>query len=295
MKTLIFGEAMLEYSAAPHPGGMRFGGDTLNTAIHMARLGCDVAYVTAVGDDPLSDALVDAWAAEGVDTRFVLRHPVRSPGIYAIHNDEEGERSFLYWREKSAARAMFDLPQIEDALDSARNVDLLYFSLISLAIIPADARKRMLSIAKIVIERGGMVAYDSNFRPRLWPDRETALKVSHAAMACTTIGLPTFEDEIALSGAGCDHSDIIDRWLAAGCSEVVVKAGKDGCHLKALDRAKMHFPSKPVSVVDTTGAGDAFNAGFLAARIQGRTVDEAIDQAQQLAARVIGQVGAIPA
>ena len=109
MTTFIFGEAMLEYHS--HGGaGLRYGGDTLNTAIHLARAGHEVAYVTAVGTDPISDALVNAWRAEGIDTRHVLRHPNRSPGIYAIHLDEEDERSFLYWRDRSAAREMFALP-----------------------------------------------------------------------------------------------------------------------------------------------------------------------------------------
>ena len=103
MTTFIFGEAMLEYHS--HGGaGLRYGGDTLNTAIHLARAGHDIAYVTAVGTDPISDALVAAWAAEGIDTRHVLRHPDRNPGIYAIYLDEQGERSFLYWRDRSAAR-----------------------------------------------------------------------------------------------------------------------------------------------------------------------------------------------
>jgi 2-dehydro-3-deoxygluconokinase len=232
----------------------------------------------------LSNALVEAWAEEGIDTRFVLRHPVRSPGIYAIHNDDQGERSFLYWRDKSAARAMFDLPQIEEALDAARHADLLYFSLVSLAIIPTDARRRLLAAAAMLVERGGMVGYDSNYRPRLWPDRETAAKVSNAAMACVTIGMPTFEDEIALSEETVDPDLIADRWLAAGCSEVAVKAGKDGCFLKTTDREVQHFPSMSKAVADTTGAGDAFNAGYLAARIAGQPMETAIDQAQQLAA-----------
>lgn len=294
MKTVIFGEAMFEYTSTPRPGGLRYGGDTLNTAIHMARLGSDVAYVTALGDDPLSDALVEAWAEEGIDTRFVLRHPVRSPGIYAIHNDNQGERSFLYWRDKSAARAMFDLPHIDEALHAARHADLLYFSLVSLAIIPADARRRLLAAAAASVERGGMVGFDSNYRSRLWPDRETAAKVSNAAMACATIGMPTLEDEFALSNETGDPDLIANNWLAAGCREVTVKAGKDGCFLKAIDREMQHFPSASKAVVDTTGAGDAFNAGYLAARIAGQPIEAAIDQAQQLAAKVVAQPGAIP-
>jgi len=101
-------------------------------------MGYRVAYVTAVGSDPISDALVASWAAEGVDTSFVLRHPSRSPGIYAIHLDSRGERTFLTWRDHSAAREMFALPGMQAALEEARTAELLYFSLISLAILPQE-------------------------------------------------------------------------------------------------------------------------------------------------------------
>ena len=126
MTIFVFGEAMLEYHGSGG-NGLRYGGDTLNTAIHLARMGHDVAYVTALGTDAISDALVAAWKREGVDTRFILRHPSRQPGIYAIHVDETGERSFLYWRDQSAARAMFDLPEMAAALTAAERASLLYF------------------------------------------------------------------------------------------------------------------------------------------------------------------------
>ena len=168
MTIFIVGEAMLEYHSGGALGGLRYGGDTLNTAIHMARMGMDVAYVTALGSDPISDALIDLWQGEGIDTRFVLRHPDRNPGIYAINVDSEGERSFLYWRNKSAASDMFSLPKIGAAMNAASRGHLLYYSLITLAILPPSARGQLFDTARSVKAGGGMVAYDSNFRASLW-------------------------------------------------------------------------------------------------------------------------------
>lgn len=292
MKTFIFGEAMLEYHG--HGGnGLRFGGDTLNTAVHMARRGCDVAFVTAVGVDPISDALVAAWRAEGIDTSHVHRHPDRSPGIYAIHLDEQGERSFLYWRDRSAAREMFDMPGMAESLNRAGECDLVYFSLITLAIIGDDGREQLLNLAHERKGAGRHVAYDSNFRPALWPDLGLAREVSTNAMHSATIGLPTDVDERELHGTVHSEVEIANRWVEAGCGEVIVKAGERGCVTRSGLQPCRYYPASCVEVVDSSGAGDAFNAGFLASRMSGTDASDAIAAGQALAAETIGHHGAI--
>lgn len=126
---------MLELSQDSSGWRLGYGGDTLNTAIHLARAGVDTAYLTALGSDPFSDDMKRQWTAEGLDTTLVLTNSARNPGLYAITNDEAGERSFTYWRGESAARGLFACAGIEEALDKATQADLLGFSLITLAII----------------------------------------------------------------------------------------------------------------------------------------------------------------
>lgn len=293
MATFIFGEAMLEYHS--HGGsGLRYGGDTLNTAIHLARAGHEIAYVTAVGTDPVSDALVAAWAAEGIDTRHVLRHPARNPGIYAIHLDARGERSFLYWRDRSAAREMFDLPGMRDALDEAASAKLVYFSLISLAIAEGEGRDRLIGLAASRKAAGAAVAYDSNFRPALWPSLGIAETISQKAMSACTIGLPTNSDERELWKSDAPEDEIARRWLAAGCDLVAVKAGEEGCVLaRNTDSEPVAFGTRSTEVVDSSGAGDAFNGGFLGAWLDGSPVEEAVEAGQALARRTLGHQGAV--
>ena len=93
-----------------------FGGDTLNTAVYLARLGTPVDYITALGDDSWSDELIAAWKAEGVGTSRILRLPGRLPGLYIIQTDLKGERRFSYWRETSAARLLFQAPEARASL-----------------------------------------------------------------------------------------------------------------------------------------------------------------------------------
>ncbi len=294
MSIFIFGEAMLEYHSHGGANGLRYGGDTLNTAIHMARMGLDVAYVTALGTDPVSDALVMAWADEGIDTRHILRHPTRSPGIYAIHVDGNGERSFLYWRNQSAARDMFALPEMAKVLEEVGKASLLYFSLISLAILPEEGRNALLDLARSVRSNGGKVAYDSNFRRNLWQSMDEARYNSDLAIGVSDIGLPTNIDEQLLCDESLLESRIAMRWHEKGCAEIIVKAGENGCLYSDGSTAARHFDAQRVAVVDSSGAGDAFNAGFLASRHKGCDVEAAVQSGQQLAAWVIQRSGAIP-
>lgn len=293
MTTFIFGEAMLEYHS--HGGaGLRYGGDTLNTAIHLARAGHDVAYVTAVGTDPISDALVDAWQAEGVDTRHVLRHPERSPGIYAIHLDQHGERSFLYWRDRSAAREMFELPGMSAALEEAEDARLIYFSLISLAVISDQGRNRLFELCAKRKSAARPIAYDSNFRPALWSSLDNAQSVSKMAVESATIGLPTNSDERDLWQSSECELDIANRWLASDLDIVAVKAAEKGCVIGKSDGVgPAAMKATPVDVVDSSGAGDAFNAGFLSCWLRNQPLAQCVESGQALARRTLGHQGAI--
>jgi 2-dehydro-3-deoxygluconokinase len=295
MKVAIIGEAMLEYRSQPRTAcGLTYGGDTLNTAIHMVRAGCETAYVTVLGRDPLSDALAKDWQCEGLDTRFVLRHATKQPGIYAIHVDSLGERSFTYWRDDSAARTLFDVPDIDLARDYVADADLLYFSHISLAILPTTGREALLDLANLVRARGGQVAYDSNFRPGLWDQVQSALTWSNSAIATASIGLPTAEDEQTMLGAEMTGEDITRRWQALGCREVIVKRGPAGPVIAADGISPFTYPCDPLPMVDSSGAGDAFNAGYLLARLRGQSPKAAAQCGHELAAWVISKPGAIP-
>ncbi|MGE8133878.1 sugar kinase [Novosphingobium subterraneum] len=290
MRAVLVGEAMLELSQDGSLWRLAYGGDTLNTAIHLARSGVKTAYLTALGTDPFSADIKAQWAAEGLDTTLVLAHPARNPGLYAITCDDAGERSFTYWRGESAARALFDCDGIEAALAHAEAADLLAFSLISLAILPENGREALLALAGKVRAKGGLVAFDGNYRPRLWPDRATAHAARDAAIAVASIGLPTLEDETLLSGES-DAAAVAAHWQALGCAETLVKLGAQGCR---LPDGQILAPTQVLKPVDTSGAGDAFNAGYLGARLRGEPVAQAAKVGHALAGWTIMRRGAIP-
>ena len=290
-RIVCIGEAMLELSRKGEGWGLGYGGDTLNTAIHLARAGHDVAYLTAIGSGPLSAELTSQWAAEGIDTSLVLTHPTRGTGLYAISTDDAGERSFSYWRDTSAAREMFVLDAVDEAMKNAEWTDLLVFSLISLAILPPEGRKHLLGLASLVRANGGKVAFDGNYRPRLWANAEEASAARDAAIACADVGLPTLEDEVVLSGES-DVEAVAAHWANLGCTETIVKLGAQGCR---LPDGTMLQPPEILQPVDTSGAGDAFNGGYLSARFNGASVEDAAIAGHRLAGWCVMRRGAIPA
>ena len=289
-RIVLAGEAMLELSRDGSGWRLGFGGDTLNTAIHLARAGCDVAYLTAIGSDPLSADLKTRWRGEGLDTALVLDHPARATGLYAIATDGAGERSFTYWRDSSAAREMFALPAMAGAANAAAGADLFAFSLISLAVLPDAGREALLALAARVRDGGGRVAFDGNYRPRLWADAGEARAWRDRAVALADIGLPTLEDEVLLGAA--DAAGVARHWQALGCAECVVKLGAAGCR---LPDGTIIAPPAVLAPVDTSGAGDAFDAGYLDARLNASPPEVAALCGHALAGWTIMRPGAIPA
>lgn len=281
---------MVELS--PQHGGwhVHYGGDTLNVALHLTRLGHRTAYFTALGSDPFAGRMRAEWAREGMDVSLVLTHPTRTTGLYAIATDAAGERHFSYWRGESAARAVFACEGIERAEQEAREADLLFFSLISLAILPEDGRERLIALAEEVRAAGGDVAFDSNYRPRLWESQDTARAWCDRAITAANVGLPTLEDDRAL-GTGDTPEAIAAYWRERGAREVTVKLGIEGC---LLPNGEVMPPPASLTPLDTSGAGDAFDAGYLAARLRGALPHEAALHGQKLAGWTVMRQGAIP-
>lgn len=295
----VIGECMLEVSRLPQdsaagalPAALSYGGDTLNTSVYLARLGTTVDYVTALGDDNMSAWMIDQWKAEHVGCHLVQRHAGSVPGLYMIEVDEHGERSFLYWRKDSPATKLFDdLEGAEHLFSLLSSFSCIYFSGITLALYKAPALERLFAFLKGYRATGGKVFFDGNYRPKLWTSRAEAEEVYREIYSLTDIALPTIEDEQMVFGNETPDA-IIDRIQGWGVDEVVLKMGGKGC-LVSTAEARELIESNKVKVVDTTSAGDSFNAGYLASRMSGSDASEAARDGHKLASVVIQHRGAI--
>lgn len=289
MRILAVGEGMVEFTREAACWKQGFGGDALNTAVHFARFGHDVAFASALGKDPFSQDLRAAWQAEGIDLDLVAIDPQRQCGIYFVATDDAGERSFTYWRSQSAARNMMGLLS-ERLAEAAAQADLLYLSLISVAILPEADREVLLGIVREAKAASTRFAFDSNFRPILWEGISVAAKWSEAFSGVADFGFPTIDDELAL-GTAADAEGVANAWVERGCAEVVVKLGAAGCML--MNGEIVPAPLQP-KVVDTSGAGDSFNAAYLSSRLCGQSAAGAAKRANTMASWIVGQKGALP-
>lgn len=291
---VVIGEGMLELSRAGKEGlyAMRSAGDALNVAIYLARLGCAVRFLTALGTDSYSRSMRLEWADEGIDTSLVLTHPERRPGLYIIETDAHGERQFHYWRDQSAARSLFACEGIEEALDNAARAALVYVSGITLSLYGRAGRARLIALCARARERGARVAFDTNYRPRGWSSPQAAREAIAEFAHSVDIAMPTLEDEHMLYGDVSAES-VRARWLSLGAAEVVVKMGARGALVDDVGGPREIMGAVVIKPVDTTGAGDSFNAAYLYRRLSHATPVEAARSANQLGAAVVGYHGAV--
>jgi 2-dehydro-3-deoxygluconokinase len=293
IRLLAIGEVMAEIRSQDDGFAVGFAGDTYNTAVYAARrLGASgqVGYVTRIGREPLSMALLDHASAEGLDVSHVALDASRNIGIYAVATDAHGERSFSYWRSDSAARQLLAAEETALVMPQA---EIIYLSGITLAILTPAARTRMFEmLAETRAVRGTKIAFDSNFRPALWEDHATARETMDRMWQLTDIALPSIDDEMALYALDSEAAAIA-KFAARDWKGIAIKRGVRGPISPLL--APGELPDFPLAtrVVDTTAAGDSFNGGYLAAFLDGADEAERLIAGHRLAAEVVAAPGAI--
>ncbi|ADU67459.1 sugar kinase [Pantoea sp. At-9b] len=298
-KIAIIGECMIELSEKGENIKRGFGGDTLNTAVYLARQSATeqlrVDYVTALGTDSFSDQMIAAWQQEQVQTGLIQRLDNKMPGLYFIETDEHGERTFWYWRSDAAARYWLDSPQSDAICQQLAHYDYLYLSGISLAILPAASREKLMALLSACRQNGGKVIFDNNYRPRLWADKTSAQQAYAAMLQHTDIAFLTLDDEHLLWGEQPLEA-VLTRTRNAGVQEIVIKRGAESCLVSVGASPLYDVPAIKLAkekVIDTTAAGDSFSAGYLALRLQGAAPDAAAARGHLTASTVIQHRGAI--
>ncbi|WP_448212943.1 sugar kinase [Colwellia sp. MEBiC06753] len=310
----IIGECMVEISGQPF-AIMRqsFGGDSINTAIYLRQLlsakcsgeqesgeqvaaqknsPAQVSYITVMGEDSLSQAIIDKWQDYNLDTQFVLTNPNKNVGLYLIQTDEHGERDFHYWRNDSAAKYLMQHSGIEQVLSAIGHYQACYLSGISIAILPDEDKTLLINALKKLKAQGVKIVFDSNYRPRLWQSVEQTKSCYREMYQLADLLLLTFDDEQAVWG---DQSvaDCAMRLSEFTPPELVIKDGANGCFYIAGEINQHITTSKVNEIKDTTAAGDSFNAGFLAGWLKQLSPEICGRWGNQLAGQVIQQQGAI--
>lgn len=289
-----FGEAMVEFFNRGDDCWRRgFAGDSLNVAWALRALlpkSYPVEYVTRVGEDGVSSDFVEFLEESDLGTGCISRDSNRTLGLYTIKTDEQGERSFDYWRSQSAAKCLADDPRaLEQAL---AGFGWVYLSGISAAIIESRGRMNLLKVIESLRTQGVKFAYDPNFRPKLWSSLDEMRDFTQQMTRLSSLVMPTFDDELAAFGDSTPEATA-ERLLSGGAEQVVVKNGTQPTLVANHSALQNYAVEQPVIPLDTTGAGDSFNGGFLSAYLQGASLEKAVRRGQAVSARVVLHRGAL--
>lgn len=271
-----------------------FAGDTYNTAVYAKRCHdhLDVQMLTAIGTDPISEAMLAQWDKDQVGHDLVMLSSDAHPGIYAISTDQRGERSFTYWRKYSAAVELMSL-MTDDIRQKVKQFHTIYFSGISLAILSEHDKAALLDLIADLKAQGSTIAFDPNYRAALWQDAHYARQWLTRAYRLADIAFPGLADHREIYGH--DSREVVAACLQElGVPEIVLKADDAGVlgYLHGQDpvHQSVRLDSHPK---DTTGAGDSFAGTYLAERLVGASMSTAIRSASAVAGLVVQHHGAI--
>ena len=293
MKILSVGECMAEFSPDEKLGkfNLGFAGDTFNTAWYIANNHADVnsAYFSKVGDDELSDQMLKFMSDNQVDTRYITTVAGSTIGLYLI-SLVNGERTFSYWRNKSAATFLGQ--NVDDVGNAMKKQDMIYFSGITLAILDQNSRKNLFSCLKSARRAGKKIAFDPNLRPKLWNDKKEMCDVIMAGANLSDIILPSFEDE-ATWFSDADPLSTLARYQNVGAETVVVKNAGDPVSFWSQHGTGTYLVESVEKIIDSTAAGDSFNAEILVGLLREIPLADAINNAANLAKKVLMGQGAL--
>jgi 2-dehydro-3-deoxygluconokinase len=288
---ISIGECMVELRPVDDGHLKRgFAGDAYNTAVYLKRSApeIDVAFLTATGDESLSDAMVATWRSEGISDRLTFRIPGERPALYLIETNAKGDRKFHYWRSETPAKEWLRLLLAAGGADVLNKADLVYVSGISLAILSHADRQAAVQLLGTLQTK---VAFDPNIRPALWKSMDEARHTFEAMVKIASIVLPSRQDYQLMYNMD-DPRKQIEFTAGLTKGEIALTCDEDGVLLRVGDSI-LALPTLAVKVVDTSGAGDSFNGAYLAARLKGHNPANAAQQGLAMAAKVVAQPGAI--
>ena len=292
---LVIGECMMELSADGNSYARAFAGDTYNCAVYAKRRheDIDVQILTAIGSDPVSRAMVAQWDRDNIGHSLVMTSESAHPGIYAISTDDDGERSFTYWRKDSAATELISL-LTEETCRAIAQFHCIFFSGITLAILSDEDKAELIALIAALKEQGNTIAFDPNYRSVLWRNADHATHWLTQAYRLTDVALPGLADHNEIFGHQCneDVRAFLQDDLQIG--EIILKADADGVYGYSRDEDPVHVATTADrNPKDTTGAGDSFAGTYLAERLIGTPMPDAIRSGIELAGLVVQHRGAI--
>ena len=290
---MTIGETMVllygEDTTAPLRLGERlnldFAGADSNFAIAMSRLGYRSAWISRLGDEPLGDLVLNAIAREGVDVSQVIRDPTRNTGLYLKHHDATGVTRIQYYRRGSAAS---NLQPDDLSPDHFRDARLVHLNGMTFALSESCART-MRRAVELTLDSGAMISLDLNLRLQLW-SIESAREAIGPVIQKSSAIFGTEEEFLDYFGVS-DIDEALGAAVALGPRIAAAKMGPDGAVALVDGLRFAHGGYRAPAVVDVVGAGDGFDAGFLASYLRGLSPYECLRRANLCGACAVATPG----
>ncbi len=270
-----------------------FAGDFYNTAVYLKRLfpAISTRLLSAVGQDEMSGKMLKTFENENLDIQHVFKLADQQPGIYVVQTDDEGERSFLYWRENSAARQVIKSLS-DEVIKTLSEDDIFFFSGISLAVITPDDLAEFWRCIDKLKSAGVKIAFDLNYRPKLWASKEEAQEQFNLAFQASEILLPGVDDFSSIFDIDTLEG-VIEYFTRYEFDELIIKNGEKSVECLSASGQETVAVTTVENVIDTTSAGDSFNGAYLGARMSGKSIAASVELAVDVAGFVIQHKGAI--
>jgi sugar/nucleoside kinase (ribokinase family) len=261
------------------------GGAPANIARYVAKLGGKSAVISKTGVGTFGQFLKAELSRSGVLTDYVVMDQrVQTTIIYITRSkdvaDSEAYRSGDYGLEPGEID--------KEAIGRAKVVHASTFALSR-----EPCRSAVEKAFQLAQQHGKIISLDPNYNPAIWPQYQEAQEVLRRLFAYATISKPSLEDAERVFGKGKTPEAYIERFHALGPQIVVFTMGADGIILSEVGKMT-HIPARPVEVVDATGAGDAFWAGFLIALLDGHALRDCALFGREIVKRKLAMVGPLP-
>jgi sugar/nucleoside kinase (ribokinase family) len=295
---LTFGEALVGYASVEDNlrTAMHFtrfpGGADLNVAVGLTRLGVRTTWASVLGDDAHGDYLAAAVDQLGITP--LVRRAAGPTALMFKAGGSDGDPEVLQVRHESAFARHADVLLTDDVF-AFDGIDHLHLTGIVLGISPV-VRAAALTLFEAAVAAGVSVSFDPNLRLNLWPDQDEMRAVVNTVAARATVVMPGIAEGRLLTRRD-DPEAVAESYLNAGAREVVVKLGAAGAQVWTADGQTARSRRFAVTAIDTVGAGDGFAAGYLAAFLAGRSLQERVDQGAAVGALATtrrGDLAAMP-
>ncbi len=271
-----------------------FGGAPMNTIVGAARLGVASGAITVVGEDPFGQFILYELNKNGVDTSHVkVKKGVLTTIAFVANEPKTGERSFIFYRKPWVRGTSDSALTIHDIdFEYIKNAKIMHVSGFALSQNPS--RKAILAAVKYAKKEGVKVSFDPTLRLDVWGSEQTIRKLYGQMLRLSDVA--TFSKEEASFIFGTDNPEVAAKAsLKCGLNIVGIKLGVDGALLMTKDGQKFLSPAFNVKAIDTTGAGDGWNAGLLVGILKGWNLETCVTVANAVGALVVTKRGAITA